>query len=219
MRYLLGLCLLVVTVPVLGYNEVVSAISYNPSRLGAYTHLKVAEKATLKGGLRADTIDVLRNVQIRDLSCTQDVAECRLNRIGTVELFGNADTVRTSATGGILQGSTGTSITRDTSYNGGAASTNSGLKVVMSGGTLKASTNNTSKASYIGTITGTPNLEIETENLTAQGTSITVTDQIRVGGMTIEKPSSPEIKGKRYGFEDRIDSQGTLYSVFSLLPQ
>ena len=37
------------------YNESVAAISYNPSRLGAYSHLKIAQKAVLKGGIDAQT--------------------------------------------------------------------------------------------------------------------------------------------------------------------
>ncbi len=51
MRYFLLGCLLAAVMPAFSYNETVAAISYNPSRMGAYTHLKVARKAILKGGL------------------------------------------------------------------------------------------------------------------------------------------------------------------------
>lgn len=50
-RFLLFLLLSVSSVGVFAYNESVAAISYNPSRLGAYTHLKVVDQATIKGGI------------------------------------------------------------------------------------------------------------------------------------------------------------------------
>lgn len=37
------------------YNEAVAAISYNPSRLGAYTYLKAVKEANLAGGLDMNT--------------------------------------------------------------------------------------------------------------------------------------------------------------------
>ena len=38
--------------------EVVSAVSYNPSRMGDYVYLKVADKANLKGGIESNTMTV-----------------------------------------------------------------------------------------------------------------------------------------------------------------
>lgn len=38
--------------------ETVSKVSFNPSRMGEYTHLKVADKANLKGGLQATTLNI-----------------------------------------------------------------------------------------------------------------------------------------------------------------
>lgn len=38
--------------------EVVSAITFNPSRLGTYTHLRVANSAVLAGGLETETMNV-----------------------------------------------------------------------------------------------------------------------------------------------------------------
>lgn len=52
---LLG-CLLLL--PALGFGEVVSSISYNPSRMGEYDYLKVADSATLRGGLSTPRMDI-----------------------------------------------------------------------------------------------------------------------------------------------------------------
>ena len=38
--------------------EMISAVSYNPSRMGDYVYLKVADKANLKGGIEANTMTV-----------------------------------------------------------------------------------------------------------------------------------------------------------------
>ena len=38
--------------------EIISAVSYNPSRMGDYVYLKVADKANLKGGIEANTMTV-----------------------------------------------------------------------------------------------------------------------------------------------------------------
>ncbi len=54
MRYIGIWIIMLLAGPVFGYNEVVSAISYNPSRLGVYRYLKAVDGATLKGGLVID---------------------------------------------------------------------------------------------------------------------------------------------------------------------
>ena len=56
MNKLLLLGLLFCTLPV--GAEVVSAVSYNPSRMGDYVYLKVADKANLKGGIESNTMTV-----------------------------------------------------------------------------------------------------------------------------------------------------------------
>ena len=38
--------------------ETVASVSFNPSRMGEYTYLKVADKASLKGGLNAATMNI-----------------------------------------------------------------------------------------------------------------------------------------------------------------
>ena len=56
MNKLLLLGLLFCTLP--AGAEVVSAVSYNPSRMGDYVYLKVADKANLKGGIESNTMTV-----------------------------------------------------------------------------------------------------------------------------------------------------------------
>ncbi len=51
MRYLMLLVCLVSFTSAYAFNEVVSAIAYNPSRLGAYSYLKILQKASFKAGL------------------------------------------------------------------------------------------------------------------------------------------------------------------------
>lgn len=54
--------ILVLAVAVLGVAayaaETVSSVSFNPSRMGEYTYLKVSDKATLSGGLNATTVNI-----------------------------------------------------------------------------------------------------------------------------------------------------------------
>ena len=56
MNKLLLLGLLFCTLP--AGAEVISAVSYNPSRMGDYVYLKVADKANLKGGIESNTMTV-----------------------------------------------------------------------------------------------------------------------------------------------------------------
>ncbi len=84
MRYCFLLIAVVLAVPVYAadYNESVAAISYNPSRLGAYSHLKVVNKATLAGGVDAQT----------------NSADVNIMTTGTVE-FKNSDNQGVCSTG------------------------------------------------------------------------------------------------------------------------
>ncbi len=43
------------------YGEIVSEVSFNPSRMGDYNYLKVADKATLVGGLETDYLNIRSN--------------------------------------------------------------------------------------------------------------------------------------------------------------
>ncbi len=58
MRYWAAMICILFAGVAFGYNETVSAISYNPSRTGVYTKFKVLKKATFKGGLETNQINV-----------------------------------------------------------------------------------------------------------------------------------------------------------------
>ena len=49
--------LLLVSAP-LCHAEIISSVSFNPSRMGEYTYLKITDKANLKGGLNAATMNI-----------------------------------------------------------------------------------------------------------------------------------------------------------------
>ena len=49
--------LLLVSAP-LCHAEIISSVSFNPSRMGEYTYLKITDKANLKGGLNATTMNI-----------------------------------------------------------------------------------------------------------------------------------------------------------------
>ena len=218
MRYCLFLCLLVVTVPVLGYNEVVSAISYNPSLTGAYTHLKVVENATLKGGLAVDNsgalVNVVKNVTVTDSmhSCAQNDVSNTCSKVTTIVPSTNvtqAPYKRTAAQGGILQGPSG--VLYGTSYNVASGnSQNSGLTIHMKDGTIE-----TTGDSYIGQIQNMSGLVVSGGALRLEGDKtlwVRNVNAIKMGGVEVSVPST---NLARYKFKDRVDTAGTKFEVFS----
>ena len=231
MRSFLCICLCAVALPVLAYNEIVPAISYNPSRLGSYTHLKAVETATLKGGLKVvgteestdehrPTINIFKQVTLQDdkHSASSSFNENNVNKITTV---GDSEsTVVTKQSGGILQGKSGTLYAAN-GYNGTTNSMNSGLSVtVHPGGTLKTKSTDDNNYSYIGSVTPTNpldelNLNIDTNTLQLLGTNtITVSaDSYTIGGVTIHKPVGWTVS--KYSFEERVDDKGTRYKILS----
>ena len=57
MKHILLFCLsLFLSVP--SFAEIISSVSFNPSRMGEYTYLKITDKANLKGGLNAATMNI-----------------------------------------------------------------------------------------------------------------------------------------------------------------
>ncbi len=68
--FLILLCMCATTV--FSYNESVAAISFNPSRLGAYTYLKAVSNATLAGGLDTQTNNVEMNIKSKGTVTLQD---------------------------------------------------------------------------------------------------------------------------------------------------
>lgn len=70
MRYFVLLMCLATAVVAHAYNETVTSIAYNPSRMGAFDYLKVNEKLTLKSGLRelgnTAEINLYGNITVQD---------------------------------------------------------------------------------------------------------------------------------------------------------
>lgn len=80
--YLFMLCLLVV--PACAYNETVSAIAYNPSRTGAYSHLKAVEEATLMGGVQTVDSDAVVNIKSKgNVKLTDTAHQCSNGNCGS----------------------------------------------------------------------------------------------------------------------------------------
>ncbi len=225
MRYFLCICLCAVALPVLAYNEIVPAISYNPSRLGSYTHLKAVEKATLQGGLKVvgeaaaedrPTVNVFGEVTLKDDKhpVGSSFEEDKVNKIAT--LGDDQGGFVTKQSGGILQGKGG-SFYAANGYSGTANSSNNGLSVtVKPGGTLKATKNNTSEYSYIGQFSDNPTLNIDTNTLELKDTNtITVSaPSFAIGGIIISNPKWTN-GVKKYEFVERVDSNGTRYKILS----
>ena len=78
-KFIFGLLLMVCSFPTLA--EVVSSVSFNPSRMGEYTYLKVTDKANLKGGLDTPVL----NIQSGGTVSMQTDSSSRLYEIPTVK--------------------------------------------------------------------------------------------------------------------------------------
>ncbi len=230
MRYFLCICLCVVAWPVFAYNEVVPAISYNPSRLGSYTHLKAVETARLQGGMKAvgeestfehdkPVINIFKEVTLQDnghnANSPSDINNENTNKITVI---GEGSKVKTNQSGGILQGKSG-SLYAANGYIGGNNHNNSGLSVIVKpGGTLKATHAN--DYSYIGAFNDSPELNINltglrtlqlTENKIVVSTDL---NSYTIGGVLINNPKWPGgVSG--YSFKELVDKNGTRYKVLS----
>ena len=226
MRYFLFLCLLIVTFPVLGFNESVSAISYNPSRLGAYTQLKAVSSATLQGGLKAEegaTVNVMSrgtvNVQDSLHSCTSSSGVCsNINTITEIHPINERSNCSdlsshcgwsTSQSGGALQGPSGR-LYIPAGYNYESASTNTGLIVYMQGGSQLTA----SQDSYIGTIQNVGRLSMAMSTEARVLGNVTVKDSFSLGGILISKPADTF---QRYVFIERVDKNQKKYKVLSVV--
>ncbi len=214
MRYLLFLCLLVLTLPVLGYNEVVSAISYNPSRLGAYTHLKAVEKAKLAGGLLQDGGNL--NVLAKGTVTVQCKGSCNSNEINNIKPVGAlescedysflCDQWRTSEKGGNLLGP---------DNNAGVPT---GVSVSMYGGSLGNKTTTTVAVINAIALNNGATLDVNADTLTVQNLTIpnVQNNQLTLGGVSISAPTS--VSGGSYKFVTRITDDKKKRNVLCIIP-
>lgn len=226
MRYFLFLSLLVVTSAAWAINESVSAISYNPSRLGAYTHLKAVESASLLGGLKAEddsTVNIMSEgmVTISDSlhACNSSSGVCssidKIDEIHPIMKEADCDQKSnhcgwsTAQAGGALQGPSGR-LYSPTGYNYTSASTNTGLTVNMKGGSRLTATQN----SYIGTIQNVGNLSMTISNKAEVNGNVTIKNSFSLGGIAISKPTEAF---QRYTFVERVDKNQKKYKVLSIV--
>lgn len=232
MRYLLVLLMTAVTLPVLGYNEAVSAISYNPSRLGAYTYLKAVQGAHLQGGLKISAENHSQlNVQsasghavtLRDVNSSHNVADnsCStvengwcggVNTIQTVQPVGSNANTSAALPNTIVEG-TGTVFSAGSNLiTASNIGDNQGTNVALSGGTLTVA-----RDGYIGgfanagTNENVTKLNMISQNAVQFGTNFTAQNQFQLGNVTITCPGGNCNTNKRteYKFVRRIDTNRT----------
>lgn len=70
------------------YGEIVSEVSFNPSRMGDYNYLKVANKATLVGGLETDYLNIRSGDTVTLKNSTSTSATFKVVN----QIIGEADT-------------------------------------------------------------------------------------------------------------------------------
>lgn len=238
-RIILLLVLCVCAAGAFAYNESVAAISFNPSRLGAYTKLKAVETAKLEGGVMVDGgahMNLQTNdgeIKLSDMveahECTSGNGKCvkydkgtgsgNLNVINTIEPDSGA--TKTSFEGtGIIQKSSTSPVT-SFSINGSSlpvGSTN-GTNISIFGGILDA----TNGQAYIESFAQNDplkNLSLGIssqliQNLTAKH-AFTVMGKFTFGNITVEPGSYTGGPCKEYKFITRVDDSGTEHNILAV---
>lgn len=207
--FLLCLC----TGGAFAYNESVAAISYNPSRLGAYQYLKAVQKATLGGGLRINsnaTMNVQAGTGTKTVSltdndpanecanskCSIDPSDGNINQITTIKPAGNANEDVTTKVNSsvILQKISNTPIT-NYEYNGTSQpSADNGTNVTMEGGALEASND-----SFINQLTVTAEkLNIKAETSIQIEGDAEATKTLQLGTITLVPSNNDKLTWKDY---------------------
>lgn len=252
MRYCLLFITVVCALPVYAVNESVAAISYNPSRLGAYSHLKVAKKAQLSG-MDATNADV-NITSVGTVEMTNSRSQCNSNadisqgncdKVTTVlsmasrtgcsaysDFCSNADKSASLSTGSntvvqrkTVEGSVNYLATSDLPDIATEVSIPSsmGTTVNVTGGTLNA-TGSSSKV-FVNQITGTlANIKIDAlssgtiilneKNAANQNNKIEVTDEFKLGNITIVPPGNAPASGL-FRWKERSDEYGSYGKVLT----
>jgi len=154
-------------------GDTVSAVTYNPSRLGKYTYLKVNDKANFKGGLVVDGENgnddgqlTFNSTQTTIRSAT-DAVPMTIKKVNTHE---NASNVTVNM--------------ENTSFNVTSSAGNTGA-VSMQGGTLTMD-KATSNIGVLGRNASTLTLEANTLN---DQKEITLNDSLVLGDIAVEQPT------------------------------
>lgn len=236
MRYLILCGALLAAIPACAYNEALSAISYNPSRMGAYTHLKVAQTATLGGGLKVLNTTAGLNfrsvsgIELDDSANTRSCADATcatVNEITEIKPEGfnasdQCDTAhgRTCATSVVAQKvlvqKNATSPVESYSYSGDEpAEANRLAALSVYGGTMQVG-ETVNADSYINTLAndntnGTVSyLLMKAGGLQVDG-NLFIVENFQLGNITIDKITNPQ----SYAFVERraIGSENTYRKV------
>lgn len=140
--------------------EVVSSVSFNPSRMGEYTYLKVSDTANLKGGLNTDVLNMSSNGTI---SFTTDNSN-RTYEVGTITAPLGGLTVDMPST--VFHGDTANKFS---SYLASSPSYPLGLVPNM---LIRGGMQTYQRDSFIGTLDADPILQIRALTVEAPGLSI-----------------------------------------------
>ncbi len=229
-----------------GRNESVAAISFNPSRLGAYTHLKAVSKATLTGGVDTTTNSTDMNIKSQgtvsisdtngDHTCVENsCSKGNLNTITNLQPVSaeNGQTITTSAamTKAVMKKANdepeNNEYTNEYTINGNRQPpadkiADQGTNITLKGGTLEATTH-----SYIHNFTANvyslKQLEIAAKTLEVKNDfhakqSFTL-GEIEVTPPTVNVCKGTESKCVEYKFIERLntkDNENQGYKVLAV---
>ena len=150
MKKLFVLLALGFSVPALA--EIVSTVSFNPSRIGTYKYLKISRDANFKGGLNTPTLNVQSSGEVT----------MRWDDANTTEKYYNVPTV-TGTTGPVSVDMPSTTFLQDSTLSTSAinysatSATDPGNKIptiTMTGGSLSFVDGTTNNDSYVSTLNG-----------------------------------------------------------------
>ena len=238
-RIILLLVLCVCAAGAFAYNESVAAISFNPSRLGAYTKLKAVETAKLEGGVMVDG-SAYMNLQTNDEEiklldtivaheCASGDGKCvkydkgtgsgNLNVINTIRPDSGATKTSFDGTGIIQKSSTSPVTSFSISGSSLPVGSTNGTNISISGGTLDAT-----EDSYIDSFAQNDHDQLKEltigttealiENLKAKN-DFTVTENFTFGKIKVT-PDTCEGGCKGYTFITRVDDGGTEHNILAV---
>ncbi|MBP5430540.1 MAG: hypothetical protein J6Y25_06690 [Elusimicrobiaceae bacterium] len=210
MRYWAAIVCVLFAGTAFGYNESVSAISYNPSRTGVYKKLTIVNKGTLAGGLEAAELQIHPVADGKDITIDGSAEgrvshqDAYINHVGSDQHNITVD-VESGKNGPIVQGKGSSLHVLPTDANHGT-----GTVVELKDGTLTAE-----EASYIHDTDNDPHVftdenvlnkvTVKATTLIANtaNTSVNVSDALQLGNVTVSavpgnSPTWRSVNGSMY---------------------
>ena len=210
-------CILGGTLGAFAYNESVAAISYNPSRLGAYEKLRAVSSAKLLGGLKADTINITSKAEVT-LDANQavwkegtntyqgdpSVEQATINTIKTIEPDGMKNTQ--ADTGAFVQKFYSSANALDSyTLSSDVPTSNIGSEVKLSGGKMTITNN-----AYVSQM-GNNKLIDQLEARSLQLGTVSAQE-----GLVLGQYKVPTTSGSTYKFVDISTTDGTTQKVLGI---